>query len=272
MKRKIPALLLTLAAVLALMLPVRADVIWEPDDSFYSSHRDQCSPVNRGYQAAGSGGTVSIWSAPGGTAGTVLDNGAEVWVHFVYSGDMDWGYAVTGDGKAEGWIPMDDLSLIYDAQAFEEDHQDELTQAENITADPDSFVAYSYPGGPVQRTVTVDRDYMSLPEALNGNDMYTDGSGLRWCRLNYYLGRMDAWICADDPENENLSTNIVSPEPSVSQTRGEPAVQGEDRNSQFLLAGVLVAAAAAVTLVLIIWLGRKRKKAVRPEDTDAPRA
>ena len=70
MKRKLFSLFLALLAVSALAVPASADMIWEPNDSFYEKHRDTCDYVNRGYELAGYDGHVTVFTAPGGMSKT----------------------------------------------------------------------------------------------------------------------------------------------------------------------------------------------------------
>ena len=45
-------------------LCVRADVIWEPEDSFYKKHSEECVYVNRLYTANGPDGEVILYKSP----------------------------------------------------------------------------------------------------------------------------------------------------------------------------------------------------------------
>ena len=66
--RRFLTCILTLAALLALTAPARADILWEPDDNaFYKSHREECSAEDRAYIANGGDGFVTAWDAPGGS-------------------------------------------------------------------------------------------------------------------------------------------------------------------------------------------------------------
>ena len=82
--------------------------------------------------------------------------------------------------------------------------------------------------------------------------LYTDGNGLRWGYVGYYMGRRDSWVCLDDPMNDRLDTNIVAVEPSAAQLRGAPTVTpGSTNRMPLVLAGVLVALVVVVTLLVI---------------------
>ena len=54
-----------LALLLALYAPARADVLWEPNNSFYERHRDQCEYIGRQFYANGDQGFITLWDEIG---------------------------------------------------------------------------------------------------------------------------------------------------------------------------------------------------------------
>lgn len=250
MKRKIFILSLAALAVLSLTVPVSADMIWEPDDSFYESHTEECTYVGRQYELAGYDGKVTVFTAPGGMSKLTLDNGLQGTIQFTWEGNgTTWGYLIRwGDSQAEGWVPMDDVSLIYDSQEFFKDHGGEIQETQPVPVDFHEAVMYSYPNGPVESTLKEDSDYMSFDELFT--QVYTDGAGLRWGNVGYYMGTRDSWVCLDDPMNEELDTEIVSVSPSAAQLRGSETVTAGP--PVLLIAGALVAGVVAVTVVLLL--------------------
>lgn len=262
MRKKLLSLLLAAAAALSLATPAAADVIWEPENSFYEKHRDECTYENRAYELAGYDGSVKLWTAPGGMARQELPNGKQGTVQFRWSGNgVEWGYicGVFENWQDGGWVPMDDLTLIYDSRQFREDHAADIVEGDPVPVEFDSAVLYSYPGGPVGGSLKEDAAYMPFSDVFS--TLYTDGNGLRWGHVGYYMGRRDGWVCLDDPMNEHLDTNIAAVEPSAAQLRGAPTVTpGVTQRLPLVLAGGLVALAAAVTL-LVIRKVRPRKRA-----------
>lgn len=256
MKQKLFSLLLALLAVSALALPVSADVIWEPQDSFYETHRDECDYVNRQYELAGYNGKVTLFTAPGGMTKTTLDNGLQATVQFTWKGkDTVWGFLIRwGDSYVEGWVPMDDLSLVYDSWEFITDHAGEITEADLVPVDFSEAVLYRYPHGPVREdTLTEDTDYQPFSQSFSR--LYTDEGGLRWGYVNYYMGHQESWVCLDDPMNRELDTGIVPAAPSAAQTRGSATVSAGP--PALVIAAGLVAVVAAVTAVLILKLKKR---------------
>ena len=259
--RKLISFLLAAAAMLSLAVPAAADMIWEPEDSFYKKHRDECVYDSRAYEFAGYDGGVTVWSAPGGTARREQPNGGRVRVQFRWSGNgVEWGYFYGLEGSIDaGWAPMDDLTLVYDSRQFLEDHAAELVEGDPVSVEFDSAVLYSYPGGPVSDVLKEETDYMSFSDVFS--TLYTDGDGRRWGYVGYYMGRRDSWVCLDDPLNEQLDTNIVAVEPSAAQLRGAPTVTpGVIQQMPLVLAGALVAL-VVVTTLLVIRKVRPKKRA-----------
>lgn len=257
MKKRFFFLLLAAAAACALAAPVSADVIWEPNDSFYERHRDQCSYVGRLYETAGYEGNVSVWSAPNGHTVQTVENGLEVNIQFIWKdGPVQWGYL--SYGQTEGWVPMGDMSKSYDSQLFLEEHSARLeVLAGPVPVDFTEAVCYRYPGGPVEGKLTEEKEYQPFSETFT--QIYTDGNGLRWGYVGYYMGQRDLWVCLDDPSNEHLDTAVTPAGPSAAQLQGSSTVNGGSGSAALAIAAVLVAAVVAVTLVLIRRLAPRRR-------------
>ena len=150
MKRKICTLFLAALAVLSLTVPVSADVIIEPRDSFFEKHREECTYVARQYELAGYDGKVTVFTAPGGVNKLTLDNGLRGTIQFTWEGKgTTWGYLIYWDDQwIEGWVPMDDVSLVYDSKQFMTDHAGEITETQPVPVDFHVAVLYDYPNGP----------------------------------------------------------------------------------------------------------------------------
>lgn len=225
MKHKVSAFLLALVMAAALAVPAFADVMWEPyDNSFYEAHRDECTYENRSYLANGQKGYVTLRTAPDSVIEVAnVANGTSLYIGFIWQGNGGdkWAvgdYAVQEEGQTwkwyTGWVSMDDLALIYDSIAFEEDHGAEFQEYDGSGDDLTEAYLYSYPNGSFQMLLVEAKEY--LPFADTFQNLYTDENGLRWTFVGYYMGRRDAWICIDDPLNENLG--VDSPR-TVAQVR-----------------------------------------------------
>lgn len=261
MKRKILTLFLAALAILSLAVPASADMIWEPRDDFYEKHWEECDYVGRDYVLAGYDGKVTVFTAPGGMNKLTLDNGLLVGIQFTWEGKgTTWGYLVrwdeNRDNRTEGWVPMDDVSLVYDSKQFMEDHAGEIKSTDPVPVDFHEAVLYSYPNGPAGGVLNEEPDYQRFDETFT--QVYTDENGLRWGYVGYYMGIRGFWICLDDPMNKELDTEIMPVAPSAAQLRGSATVTAGP--PALLIAAVLVAAVAAVTTFLLL----KRKKRVQP--------
>lgn len=194
MRKKLISLLMAIASIAVLTLPAAADLIWEPEDSFYEKHRDECVYDGRAYEFAGYDGSVTVWSAPDGTVQREQSNGGRVRVQFRWTGSgVEWGYFYGLEGSIDdGWIPMDDLALVYDSQQFQKDHESEILNGDPVSVEFDTAVLYSYPGGPACDVLKEDAEYMPFSEVFSA--IYIDGNGLRWGYVGYYMGRRDSWV------------------------------------------------------------------------------
>ncbi|MCI9170625.1 MAG: hypothetical protein HFF42_06830 [Lawsonibacter sp.] len=263
MKRKMLTLFLAALALLSMAVPASADLIWEPGDPFYEKHQGECDYVGREYVLAGYDGKVTVFTAPGSMSKLTLDNGLLGTIQFTWEGKGTvWGYLIRWDddreNRTEGWVPMDDVSLVYDSQQFMEDHAGEIiTETQPVPVDFHEAVTYRYPNGPADDGVlNEDTDYMPFDETFT--QVYTDENGLRWGYVGYYMGIRGVWICLDDPMNRELDTEIMPVAPSAAQLRGSATVTAGP--PALLIAAVLVAGVAAVTAFLLL----KCKKRVQP--------
>lgn len=204
MKRGICILL----ALWLLAVPALADVIWEPEDDFYSAHSDQCEYLGRSYYVNGPEGGAALWQKPGGGYVQVLENGTELYISFTYKdlGGTIWGVAEYGERGDTGWMDMADLLLIYDNQSFIEEHEAEFTPYSGgfedlCTSEGRRVIVWTYPG-----SGKMNCDFESLNQnysPLEPGDTWTDEEGRVWGRVTYYMGAR-GWVCLSDPGNEGL--------------------------------------------------------------------
>ena len=240
MKRKLTTMLLAAAVLLTLAFPAFADVMWEPyGNVFYENHREEMNYVDRAYLANGKDGYITLLSAPDSFVevtnlpnGTVFrvgmtweDKDGVLWTvgnYSVYNGESwEW---------FDGWVPMSELALIYDEKEFCADHANEIGEYDGSGDHLTEVCLYSYPGGEYSFTMKESEGYQTFDEAFTY--LYTDENGLRWTYLGYYMGRLNSWICIDDPLNEELGTDGPR---TVGQVRGGetliPAADPEAGNS-----------------------------------------
>ncbi|MDE6169306.1 MAG: hypothetical protein K2G28_12715, partial [Acetatifactor sp.] len=109
-------------------MSVRADVIWEPMDSFYEKHSSECTYVNRQFTAKGPDGKVILYKSPIlPEQVAVWENGYQAYISFTYkdSHGIVWGI-FEGENGMTGWMPMAYMEAVYDSISFQEEFEDEI--------------------------------------------------------------------------------------------------------------------------------------------------
>lgn len=259
MKKTRPlTLLLLMTLLVALFVPARADVLWEPmENSFYEAHHAQCEIVDRTYFVP-EGSSLTLYQSPeDGSVVTQLSSLDRVYVNqsLEWNGEL-WavGYPID-DYEAQGWFHLNRLQLEYDHISFYEDYADTFTDYQGQLDGyeiQEQIYSWTYPGsGIYDRTLeAVDLDY----SALTCQYVYTDPEGSQWGYVGYYMGHF-GWVYLDDPENPDPPSFLHQAENTVTETGLEevPAVQ------PLMLVIGLVALAAAVTGVLLWRMKRSQK-------------
>ena len=246
-----------------------ADVIFEPRDSFYESHRDQCEYHDRSYTANGPNGDVKVYENPESDAvRATVQNGEEIYVSHLYqdSAGIIWGYTEQWESEVSGWIPMDYLELIYDERSFEQDHggafqSEEGTLSEEFAGQTIYF--WEYPGSVKAHQVSVGGSRMPQYQVV-----YVDANGNRWGRVGYFMS-MCGWINLDNPaaDYDTLYPNAAEATEAPAQPSDvlstEPVQEIVPQASEGTLSVVILTVAAvvaivAVTVVLLVLLKRKK--------------
>lgn len=277
MKLRISIAVLTVLVIASLTcVPAQADLIWEPNDSFYEQKREDCVYNNRSYTANGKDGAVAILKEPESeeTVATI-HNGNEFYVSFVYTDKQgaEWGVvefnpdgsgnlAETDYSKAiSGWVRMADMTVIYDYISFAEDHQDEFKP---YTGNYDEFktsstlVFWRYPGSGV---IVSQVDEFEIGDYFSMTHTYTDAESKLWGFVEYFYGHRNVWICISNPSGAGIET-AQTPAPSnvaVSPSAEMPAVQS-NQTPMLLFIVVIVAAVVIITGVLIAVFWKKNAK------------
>ena len=156
------AVVLSLASVLGVRLYVKADVIWEPEDTFYQEHAEQCNYEGRSYLTNGKDGYVIVYDSPKATKKIdAVTNEQEFYVSFTYEKwGTKWGVVNytkdSGDNvessdqdEQTGWVRMKDMTVVYDEQSFSRDHNNQITQSNekfDLSNTKNQVYIWSYPG------------------------------------------------------------------------------------------------------------------------------
>ena len=253
-------LLLALVLLLALTPAVSADVIFEPQDSFYWEHRGECQYHNRSYYADGIDNVAVVYRSPESPAvAERVKNGLELWISYTYEDENDvvWGYCENYEESWSGWIPMDYLLLKYDSICFREEFADRIEEESGTLEEISGQVYFwSYPGGDYTAAFSVEGNSLPDYEAV-----FTDDAGRKWGHVGYYAGLRDCWLCLDDPTAdyptlyaEHEPQQVTHPVKDVTDQPVEIKPQGMSLNG--ILAAVCV---IAILSGGFLWMTRKKK-------------
>ena len=190
--------MLMLAGIVFITFPnsAKADVVFEPEDSFYASHYNDCYSVERYYIANGYEGKVIVYQNP--TKKKVVEeyeNGEKIYVFYAYVDKYDtkWGLI---DGI--GWFPLDYAYPLYDAVSFMNEHYDEYVYDIDVRSvdgieEGDSFYFYRYPGAESGWEYVYRGDDTPYIDYT-----YTDPFGYEWGYVGYFYANR-GWICLSHP-------------------------------------------------------------------------
>ncbi len=261
--KKIFAFVLIITVVISASLPVFADVIIEPLDSFYAAHRDECVYNNyRQYTVNTAEGHAYLYASPE-SAITVkgYPNGETVTITWIYTDTNGEAWGI--ESNDSGWFLMSDLTVIYDSYSFIEDHKGEMTEYIDgtysiETSESQLAVMWNYPGNKSDYFF----NYGNIAEYVQST--YTDESGTVWGNIGYYMGSRNVWVCMSDPYN-NSSENEkeeVSKELKAEPTPDSEIPMSKGNKNTLIAVGALVGALVIATVILIaVMFARKNKKA-----------
>lgn len=253
------SLLLALLLLLALTPAVSADVIVEPQDSFYWDHRGECQYHDRTYRADGPENVAVVYRSPESAAVVErVKNGTELWISYIYkdrSGYV-WGFCENYGENWSGWIPLDYLLLKYDSACFREEFANRITRESGTVAEAGGEVRFwSYPGSEDAIPFAVEGEY--CPEY---EEVFTDDAGRKWGYVGYHMGLRNIWVCLDAPTADYDALYADHAPQQVTQpVRGTapiPDVKPQGISMNGILSAVCV---IAILSGGFLWITRKKK-------------
>lgn len=280
--RKLISVLTAALVLAACAVSAFADVIWTPEDDFYTKHADECTDLNRSYYANSPEGHVGIYTEPDGNWLADAQNGARLSVSFTYDAfGTTWGlvehdvgtdpknYLNYADGKTSstGWVDMEQLTLIYDTQSFTDEYGADFTAYDGkfdtlLSSDDQRVIVWTYPG-----SGEINTDFAALDpayaEKMEIDEQWTDAGGRVWGSVSYYMGAR-GWVCLSDPGNETLpvTEHAYDLYPAVGGESGgdsssiaTPAETGDSTLPALIFA---VSAICGITGLLLIFMSKKR--------------
>lgn len=251
-------------AVLSFGGGAKADVVYEPVNSFYQKHVSSCELVERVYAVNCIGDSTAVYESPVSDkqVATVLA-GEEFWVGVVYTAKdgIKWAYI----DSLEGWIPNAYLTNIYDEIMFRQQNKADI-ESKDGTVDPaianksGKVFFYSYPGS------KEFFDFYNESDSPYYTMVYVDPYGHEWGYVSYYY-LVKGWVCLDDtdatyeelyPNGQSFSgilekapvpTEVILPNTKANVNINIKLIVG-------IIIGVIVLASAAVIAYMLI----KKKK------------
>lgn len=258
--KRIFCLLLTLVICLSAAATARADLIFEPDDSFFSDNWEECQYHNRYYFAQGPNGGVTVYGSPESPVEDArLENGQPLWISHIYTDaeGIEWGYTEQFNGAWAGWVPMDYLLLKYDHICFSEEFADRITEVTGELSTDGNVYFWNYPGSDDFVEVPVDGDY--LP---GYSKVFTDDAGREWGYVAYHMGIKNVWICLDAPTADYDTLYAAhSPQQVTHPVMPDIADAEEIKPAGPGLGGILAAAGAVAVLSGgFLWITRRKNE------------
>ncbi|MEY8516601.1 hypothetical protein AALC25_06620 [Lachnospiraceae bacterium 29-84] len=253
-----------LCAVLCAMMyaaPVKADVIWTPEDSFYQRHESECNYEERQYTANGPNGEVEVYESPESPKVVdTLENGAKTSVSVTYTDKegVVWGSYLQG-----GWMPMEYMDVIYDSISFRQDHAAEITEEPGALDEDylrETIYVWKYPASEECYGMEPG-EFEFVPEY---DSVYVDPDGLRWGNMPYFYGYRDVWICISEPTadvRELYPDGVPKQEPEAQgQKQGDKIVPKANHGREaFAIAAVAVVVLATAGLLVVLRRSSKRR-------------
>ncbi len=287
--KSLAALVLLSLLLLSAVLPSFADVIIEPEDSFFAQHEDECTYQEfRQYIVNTDAGHTYLYVNPESDR-TIkgYPNGEKVAVYWLYT-DKDgevWGLL----SHSTGWFRMSELTVVYDSVSFLNEHSHEMKPyvdgSYTIVADESKpVVMWKYPG---QRSESSFYDH-DVTEYVS--ETYTDPDGEVWGYIQYYMGMRKVWVCLTDPygdggvETDEAVTTDLKAEPTDPDgiptspvgdgdivLKADPTPQdkipmSEGNKRTFIIVGALVGGVVLVTAAVIVVLSGKKSKPVPEQE------
>lgn len=267
------------------VMPAKADVIWEPSDTFYHDHYEDCRYVNRNFTANGPDGEVIVYKSPENPmVVTTWENGFNAYISFVYTDEdgNEWGIYEDYETNVKGWVPMAYMKVVYDGISFTEEYGESFV--EDSAAFPAEYAGqtvycFTYPG-------SESCFEMRMPEVVEEMPMYartfTDEQGLVWGYIGYFRGVRDRWVCITNatatfeelyPDSapvkgeESVETPVQKTEDDSmekgqndrEENDGEERIEPKRDNGLIGLVVALVVAVTGVTGGALAWLKKNKK-------------
>ena len=203
-----------------LMIPCvsYADVVFGND--FFYQNEDKTEPVEEN-----SWGRLFVINSPAGfvyakdepgmdyiVGNKRFNNGEIVYIEatYIHEGEY-WGVMSPSHSYMfPGWIPMEELLLVFEQQDFESVNKDnfyDYTGSYDAVLSAKKLVEWQWPGSDREKRINDNEGVIA--RSADVLYAYTDSDGREWGRTIY-----DRWICLSDPENSKIPAFYPAPDPA----------------------------------------------------------
>lgn len=262
--RKFSAILLALLLTLCLVPTTFADVIFEPQDNFFSKHREEMVYVDKVYIA---NELVYGYESPEDDDMLLsASDGMRLYISHAYTdaNGVEWG--VYDWDTVTCWFRLSELEAVYDTRDFIDDHKDEFVEYANelaeVPLEGGEMPLWTYPGsGEKSGAVYLDEYFEHDNYAFY---VYYDAEGRAWVYFPYVFG-MEGWANAADPLSTepivfDANAPAVTPEPTATPAptevavSAEPSAEPEIERTEEVTATAGVSRTFSTTLILVLGL------------------
>lgn len=207
--------------------------------SFTEEHSDEIYPYDNSFSALDSDDPITFYDYPDSENFFTAESHPEDWTSYISSlyndGEQVWGYVRYMWGM-KGWIKLEDT------HAAEMTAQDTTTQTEQTTT------AEQY------TTASGERDVLVHPE--QETTAQTEQSTTEASEQDTTTTTMQETTTTLEQDTSATNEDISE---TAATTESQPVDKPVKSENSFLLAGILAAAAAGVSAVLLIIFGKKKK-------------
>lgn len=264
----------------ALDICAYSDVVWEGpvEDSFFSSHQDECVEEGRYYITNGPDDMIVVYIKPNSKKEAFrLENGIKIYISFTYE-DKDgrlWGiYEKYEDGKTlTGWILMDQLLNVYDAAEFRKEFEDEIVNESGTLSDEyegKTIYFFDFPGQ------NADGTQITIDDAPGYSQTFVDELGYKWGYCSYYYS-MRGWFCIDNPTatydelyiaeapvREIDHSDDNKPEKDITERKKDKSDKKDngsltDKGTMVAVVGTIILIELIASIILIVVLAKNGK-------------
>jgi hypothetical protein len=275
--KKLAALLLSLLLVFSMTVSAAADLLWEPEDSYYHKQTDYPRSSLYCVYYVPEGLTCTVYRSPADpTVLAILEPGTEIYVGFSLTIDgEEWGVGAVHGSDVEGCFRLARLQKEYDHEDFRLEYSDQIRTDDSVVLHADDLeeaaLLWRYPGSG-QRRGSISKKLLLYEQSGQYHDgtvpfqfFYTDPDGGTWGYVSYFYGDK-GWIYLDDPENpepplfpRECPSTVTDTSPAEEPLGAAVEADLSGNSSLYLIVG-LVAAVVIATGIIIVILKRKHKE------------